>query len=100
MAVDITVAQVAADRRVDNIENDTELADVLARYLQTATEMVELRAPAAPTSAQNTAASLLVGYWFDSPPAPAGVRHADAMQNSGAAAVLQGWKPFGVAVVE
>lgn len=100
MAVTISLAQVAADRRVDNIENDTELTDVLTRYLATATAMVELRAPDAPESAMNTAASLLVGYWFDSPPAPAGVRHADAMQNSGAAAVLQGWKSFGVAVVE
>jgi len=101
MAVTITLAQVAADRRLGDGTNDPEepVKGILERHLATATALVEDRAPNAPTAVQNTAASLIVGYLYDAPVAD-GTRYANAVANSGAAAVLARYRNLRVAIVD
>ena len=56
--------------------------------LAAATSMVERRAPEAPDNAQNLAVVQIVGYWLQSPEAPAQRFGHNAWLHSGAAQVL------------
>ena len=85
MAVTITVAQLAAAMRVGN--TTVETAEV-TRLLAYATEAVTKHAPDAPDVVQNEAVVRLAGYLFDQPFAGSGGRYANALRNSGAAAIL------------
>ena len=60
----------------------------LLGWLASATEMVERRAPLAPTDTQNAAVTQLVGYWKDAPWAPPQRFGFNAWLFSGAAQLL------------
>ena len=100
MAVTITLAEVAADRRLGDGTTDPlePIAGVLRRYMETATALVQSYAPDAPVGVQNTSVSLIVGYLYDAPVADS-TRYANALANSGAETLLYRWKNYRVAVV-
>ena len=100
MAVNITVAQVAADRLLgDGETNPPEpTLGTLTRYLAAATAIVENYAPNAPEGVQNTAASLIIGYLYDAPISDS-TRFSNALANSGAQAMLSRWQSQRVAIV-
>ena len=60
----------------------------LVDWLAAATELVEARAPLAPTDSQNNAVVLVFGYWMQSPPAAPQRFGFNAWLNSGAEALL------------
>lgn len=92
MAVTITAAQLAAAIRAD-AGNSAILAEV-TRLLPVATAIVERYAPGAPEAVQNEAVVRLSGYSFDAPFNPAVGRTVttNALQASGAAALLAQWR--------
>ena len=67
--------------------NHAYVTDLLS-WLASATEMVERRAPLAPTDTQNAAVTRLVGYWRDAPFAPPQRFGFNAWLHSGAAQLL------------
>ena len=85
MAVTLTVAELAAAIRLGSSAEETDQATRLLAYVATA---VTKHAPDAPDVVQNEAAIRLAGYLFDQPNAGRGVGYADALRNSGAAAIL------------
>ena len=85
MAVDLTVAQLAAALRLSDSAEETAEA---TRLLAFATAAVVKHAPAAPDVVHNEAAIRLAGYLFDMPNAGRGAGYADSLRNSGAAAIL------------
>ena len=65
--------------------------------LQAATELVERRAPLAPTDSQNRAVTLICGYWFESPRAAAQtVRFRRLGLHSGAGAQVKSGRGLSV----
>ena len=91
MAVTLTPQELAAHLRITT--SDTQpipgpYVTVVVDSLQAATEMVERRAPLAPTDSQNMAVTQLCGYWFESPLAPAQRFGYNAWLHSGAAQIL------------
>lgn len=90
MAVTLTVAELRTAARAGS--SDLETA-VLTRLLAVGTALAERHAPAAPPGVQNEAVILLAGYIHDAPNSPRGVSFADAFGNSGAAALLEPWRP-------
>ena len=100
MAVTIDVIAIAADRRLGNgvVAPAEPINGILPRYLLTATALVEDYASAAPENVQNTAASMLVGYFYDSPISE-GARYANALANSGAQLLLSRWQSRRVTIV-
>ena len=91
MAVTLTTRALALHLRI--ITSDlqqiplpyvTELVD----SLEAATEMVERRAPDAPSNSQNMAVARLCAYWFQAPEAAPARFSFHAWQNSGAAEIL------------
>ena len=56
--------------------------------LRAATEIVERRAPLAPTDSQNMAVALIAAYWWQSPQAPPQRYGKNAWLHSGAAQIL------------
>ena len=85
MAVTLTAQQLAAALRLGDTAGETAEATRLLAY---ATEAVVRHAPAATDAVHNEATIRLAGYLFDQPYASRGVSHANALRNSGAAAVL------------
>ena len=85
MAVTLTVAQLAAALRVGSTPEET--AEV-TRILTYVTEAITRHAPSAPDPVHNEAAIRLGGYLFDQPTAGRGIGYANALRNSGAAAIL------------
>ena len=83
--MNLTAAQLAAALRLG--DSDEEVAESV-RLLEYATSAVERHAPDAPDVVQNEAAIRLAGYMFDQPFAGRGATYADALRNSGAAAIL------------
>ena len=90
MAVTIDVDDVIRAVRLD--ANDVTKAEV-GRLLAVATELVELRAVDAPTVMQNEAAVRIVGYLYDAPTVSGGLSYASALRNSGAAGLLEPYRP-------
>ena len=92
-AITLTVTEVADAIRVE-ADNDKEIAQV-ERLLAYATEAILTHAPVAPPVVANEAAIRLIGYLYDQPQGQAGTAFANAMRNSGAAAILQLYRRTG-----
>ena len=92
MAVTITIGQLANQTRVSVTGNESDVPQyyrsILTPNLAAATALVEARAPDAPDDAQNRAVVQIVGYWLESPPAPAQRFGANAWLHSGAGQIL------------
>ena len=91
MAVTLTPQELAAHLRI--VTSDTQpipgpYVTMVVDSLQAATELVERRAPLAPTDSQNMAVTQIAGYWFQSPEAPAQWFGHNAWLHSGAAQLL------------
>ena len=94
MAVTLTHQELAAHLRITT--SDTQpipgpYVTIVVDSLQAATELVERRAPLAPTDSQNRAVTLLCGYWFESPRAAPQRFGYGAWLHSGAAQLLSPW---------
>ena len=85
MAVTLTVAELSAQLRVGETEQEAAL---VTRILATAKGHVEQEAPHAPEWAQNEAAIRYAGWMYDRPPAPFGTAYANGLRASGALEVL------------
>ena len=85
MAVTITVADLRAALRLGD---STEETAEVTRLLAYATEAVTKHVPTAPDAVHNEAVVRLAGYLFDSPFAGRRAEFANALRNSGAAAIL------------
>ena len=85
MAVTISVEELLANLRLGSSPEETAQA---ARLLSYATVAVEKHAPNAPSVVQNEAVTRLAGYLFDQPYAVGGSTFANALRNSGAAAIM------------
>ena len=85
MAVTIKRAELSVALRLGH--SDAEMAQV-ARLLAYGTAAVEKHAPEAPTAISNEACIRLASYLFDQPSAGRGAAYANALRNSGAAAIL------------
>ena len=83
--VTLTVAELAAALRLGDSTEETAEA---TRLLAFATAAVTKHAPDAPDVVLNEAAVRLAAYLFDMPNAGRGAGYADAVRNSGAAAIL------------
>lgn len=94
MVVTLTLGQLANDVRISVSDNDSDIppfnAPLLQRGLDTATALIEQRAPDAPDGIQNAAVSMLVGYWFEHEPAD-DRRLRSAWYVSGAGETLSPW---------
>ena len=92
MSVTLTLGALANQVRVsvtdDAADIPTGYVAVLVQDLAAATAMVERRAPEAPDVAQNKAVVQIIGYWLQSPTAPAQRFGQNAWLQSGAAQVL------------
>ena len=94
MAVTLTHQELAAHLRITT--SDTQpipgpYVTFVVDSLQAASELVERRAPLAPTDSQNMAVTMICGYWFESPPSNPQRFGYSAWLHSGAAQIL---KPF------
>ena len=85
MAVTLTADELRAALRLGSTSEETAQATRLLAY---AAEAVQKHAPDAPDPVHNEAAIRLAGYLYDQPTAPTGAGHANALRNSGAAAML------------
>ena len=91
MAVSLTPQELAAHLRITT--SDTQpipgpYVVIVVDGLQAATELVERRAPLAPTDSQNEAVVRIVGYWERAPDAPPQRYGYNAWLHSGAAQIL------------
>ena len=91
MAVSLTPQELAAHLRITT--SDTQpipgpYVVIVVDSLQAATELVERRAPLAPTDSQNEAVVRIVGYWERAPDAPPQRYGYNAWLHSGAAQLL------------
>ena len=89
MAVTIKRAELSVALRLGH--SDAEMAQV-ARLLAYGTAAVEKHVPDAPDAIQNEAVIRLSGYLFDQPNAGRGSTYANALRNSGAAAILMPYR--------
>ena len=89
MAVDLSVAGLAAELRVGNSPEENAQ---ITRLLAYATAAIDRHLGAAyvtvPAAVVNEAAIRLAGYLFDQPTASRGSAFSDGLRNSGAAAIL------------
>ena len=91
VAVTITVTQILAALRLGDTDAEVEQGTRLLAYATTA---VEKHAPGedVPVTIQNEAVVRLSGYLFDQPTAGRGAAYANALRNSGAAAILSPYR--------
>ena len=87
--MNLTAAQLAAALRLGDSAEETAQA---TRLLATATAWVTRHAPDAPAAIQDEAVIRVAGYLFDQQTASRGAAYADALRNSGAAALLLPWR--------
>ena len=85
MAVTLTATDLASAIRIGSSPEETAQA---ARLLSYAAEAVTKHAPNAPDAVQNEAVIRLAAYLYDAPTAASGPGFANALRNSGAAAML------------
>ena len=85
MAVTLTSPELRAALRLGDTHDEALQA---ARLRTVAAELVVRHAPDAPDIIHDEAVVRLAGYWFDQPTAPRDTRYANALRNSGAAAIL------------
>ena len=91
MAVTITLNELAVELRYsvsDSVPPAHTYAVILLDLLAAATELVERRAPLAPSDTQNRAVTQLAAYWNDAPTAPPQRFGYNAWLHSGAAQML------------
>ena len=91
MAVTITLNELAVELGYsvsDTVPPAHTHAVVLLDLLAAATEMVERRAPLAPSDTQNMAVSLIAGYWNQAPRSNPQRFGYNAWRNSGASEIL------------
>ncbi len=92
MAVTLDLGQLANAVRISDTTANSDVPShylaILTEDLAAATALVEARAPLAPEVSQNKAVTQLIGYWQESPPAPAQRFGQNAWLHSGAAQVL------------
>ena len=92
MVVSLSIGELALQVRVSathfNSDVPAEYAAILTLNLAAATALVERRAPLAPDEQQNRAVVQIVGYWLESPIAPAQRFGYNAWLHSGAAQIL------------
>ena len=102
MAVTINIIALAADLRLGDGETALEepIAGMLTRLLATATALVLQYAPSADDSVHDTSAALVCAYLYDKPTASMGNRFADAVNSSGAAALLAPFRSRAVTVID
>ena len=91
MAVDITKEALLDALRLGTTDAENAQGKRLLAY---ATEAVEKHAPGedVPVTIQNEAVVRLAGYLFDQPTAGRGAAYANALRNSGAAAILSPYR--------
>ena len=89
MAVTLDAAALAAALRLGDAPEETAEATRLLTY---ATEAATKHVPTAADAAHNEAVIRLAGYLFDQPFAGRGAAYANALRNSGAAAILAPWR--------
>ena len=87
----LTVDDVRVAVRAGNSAQETAVLD---RLLKVAKALVKEHAPAAPDTMKTEACVRVVGYLFDQPNAGRGVAFGDALGNSGAASLLEPWRPI------
>ena len=89
MTVNLTLANLANQIRITTTEDAADIPTgyiaILKQDMAAAVALVERRAPLAPTDSQNKAVVMIVGYWFQSPEAPAQRFGFSAWLHSGAA---------------
>ena len=85
VTITITVTELLAALRLGDSAAETAQAVRLLAYASTA---VTKHAPNAPSVVQNEAVTRLAGYLFDQPFVGRGPAYANALRNSGAAAIL------------
>ena len=90
MAITLTIQELQAALRLGNSEEETAEVERLYGYVA---EAVNRHAPEATDTAMNEAARRLAGYLFDMPEAGRGMAYANALRNSGAAAMLLPYRP-------
>ena len=92
MAVTITLGELANQVRVSPTDATPDVPDEYAAILKddlaAAAQLVERRAPLAPTDSQNKAVVQIVGYWLESPPSAPQRFGFNAWLHSGAAQIL------------
>ena len=94
MAVTLTLNELAVHLGLsvsDSVPPPQPYVVDLRDSLAAATELIERRAPLAPSDSQNMAAAMICGYWWESPRAPAQRFGRNAWLHSGAAQVLAPW---------
>ena len=91
MAVTLTVNELAVHLGLsvsDSVPPPQPYVVGLLDSLQAATEIVERRAPLAPSDSQNMAVAMIAGYWWQSPPSNPQRFGYNAWLHSGAAQIL------------
>ena len=91
MAVTLTNQELAAHLGIITSDTQPIPGPYVTRVvddLQAAAELVERRAPLAPTNSQNRAVVLICGYWFEAPSASPQRYGYSAWLHSEAAAIL------------
>ena len=91
MAVTLTLNELAVHVGLsvsDTVPPPAPYIVSLMDALRSASELVERRAPLAPTDSQNEAVAVIVGYWFESPRAAPQRFGYNAWLHSGAAQIL------------
>ena len=83
--VTLSAATLADAMRLGDSTADTATA---RRLLAVGTALVERHAPGAPCEILNESVIRVAGYLYDQPQAPGGAGYANALRNSGAAALL------------
>ena len=94
MAVTLTLNELAVQLGYsvsDSVPPRQAYVVDLRDWLAAATEIVERRAPLAPSDSQNRAVTQIAGYWSQAPLAPAQRFGANAWLHSGAAQLLGPW---------
>ena len=94
MAVTLTINELSVQLRYsvsESVPPPSQYAVDLRDWLAAATEIVERRAPLAPTDSQNMAVTQIVGYWSQSPRAAPQRFGYNAWLHSGAAQILNPW---------
>ena len=89
----VTLIELSAELRIGDgvTAPDEPIAGILTRLSSVADAFIELQAPDAPEAIKDEAKIRLVANLYDSPPASAGDRNANAWANSGAGSLVGRW---------
>ena len=96
MAVTLTADELRAALRLGDTPEEVAQATRLLAY---AAEAVTRHAPDAPPVIHNEAVTRLAGYLYDQPTATSGTGFANALRNSGAAALMLPYRQHRAGVI-